>query len=164
MKKILVLALLSIGMMAGAQEKKERTEKAQAQDMRHRLTPEERTDLHVKRMTLDLDLTEKQQNDVRGILLDEEKNRELKMEEFKKVREAGEKPSKEEMLKMKNDQLDRQIALKAKMKTILTKEQYEKWQVNMDNRKDEMMERRGEMKGRRGKMEAPKAEPIEIKK
>lgn len=59
MKKILAIALLATGMVAGAQEKVERAEKAE--NLRHQLTTEERADLQVKRMTLNLDLTEKQQ-------------------------------------------------------------------------------------------------------
>lgn len=69
-------------------------------------------------------------------MLEEGKTREAKMEDFKGKREKGEKPSKEEMLKMKNDRLDKQIEMKKKMKTILDEKQYEKWENNQAKRKD----------------------------
>lgn len=133
MKKILAIALLATGMVAGAQEKVERAEKAE--NLRHQLTTEERADLQVKRMTLNLDLTEKQQKEIKNLMLEEGKTREAKMEDFKGKREKGEKPSKEEMLKMKNDRLDKQIEMKKKMKTILDEKQYEKWENNQAKEK-----------------------------
>ncbi len=166
MKKILAIALLAIGMIAGAQEKNEKSEPQK--NMRYRFTPEERTDLRVKQMVADLDLTEKQQKEVRSLVLEGEKIRDAKAERFRQAKESGEQPSKEEMLKMKNEQLDQHIAMKAKMKTILDEKQYQKWEAKMENRRDDMKKVHGEMRGERGgrgeKMEAPKVEPLEIEK
>ncbi len=52
------------------------------------------------------------------------------METRKKMREDGkeQQPSKEDRFNRANRQLDSRIALKAKMKDILNKEQFEKWE------------------------------------
>ncbi len=85
MKKILVMALLATGMVASAQERPERPQRPErAENLKHQLTPEEKADLHIKRMTLDLDLTEKQQKEVRSLVVSQEKERDAKMEQFKR--------------------------------------------------------------------------------
>ena len=79
-------------------------------------------------MTLDLDLTEAQQERIQKINLENAKARKAKMEarKAKKEKESGGKPSKEERLLQMNERLDHQIATKKKMKTILNEAQYEK--------------------------------------
>ncbi len=48
----------------------------------------------------------------------------------------GEKPSKEERLKMMNERLDKQLEMKQKMSKILNADQMEKWE-KMHNRKQQ---------------------------
>ena len=55
-----------------------------------------------------------------------------------------EKPTKEQRLAMANTKLDHQIAAKAKMKSILSKEQFEKW----EKAQGKMHERAAKMKKR----------------
>ena len=135
MKKLILAVALVISSLTFAQER--RGEK---------LTPEQQSDLHVKKMTLDLDLNEVQQKEVKAILLEQAQKREAKMAEFKANKEKGEKPSADEKFEMKSKMLDEQIEMKAKIKKILTAEQYKKW--------EEKQEKRGEM--RNDKMEKRK--------
>lgn len=136
MKKILVVALLTVGITVFAQEKK----------MKHGdLSAEEQTELQVKKMTLDLDLTEKQKSEVKALLLENAKKRESKMAEMKERKEKEEKPSKEEMYKMKSERLDAQIEFKAKMKKILNEKQMAKWESQQEKREEKMKERKGKM-------------------
>jgi len=104
------------------------------------LTPEEMANLKTKKMTLRLDLTEKQQKQVESIMLEQATERQQKRESRKEKKES-EKPSKEEFLEMQNQHLDHQIEVKRQMKVILSEEQYAKF--------EKMKPRRHYKKGRR---------------
>ena len=62
MKKLIVAALLVVGLTTYAQEKEGR------RAGREKLTLEQKVDLQVKKMTKDLDLNEKQTKDVRTLV------------------------------------------------------------------------------------------------
>ena len=111
MKKLLVAVLLVVGITTFAQERGEKREK---------LTPEQQTELHLKKMTLDLDLNDSQKKEMKTLLLEQSKKRESKMAEMKNHKEKGEKPTAEERFAMKSKMLDEQIAMKGKIKKILT--------------------------------------------
>lgn len=137
MKKIVIILLALVTLQVTAQEKKK---ELQTEGQRERmeamkdLTPEETATLRTKKMTLHLDLTEAQQQKIQAIHLEEAKIRKAKMEERKTMKESGEKRAftKEDKVKMMNDRLDHQIAMKQKMKSILNAEQYAKWEASMD--------------------------------
>uniref|UniRef100_UPI0040491F67 hypothetical protein n=1 Tax=Flavobacterium sp. TaxID=239 RepID=UPI0040491F67 len=133
MKKVLVVAMMLVGITTFAQGKG---------DKREPLTPEQQTELHIKKMTLDLDLNEKQKNAIKPILLEEAKKREAQKAERKTKKEKEEKASKAERYEMKSKILDDQIALKEKMKNILTTEQMEKWETLKEDKKDKMQQKR----------------------
>ena len=81
-------------------------------------------------MTLALDLTKAQQQVVQKLKLDQEELRQAKRAEMKKEREANEekKHSSEGRYQMELERLDKMIAYKAKMKSVLNQSQYEKWE------------------------------------
>ena len=124
MKKLVMIAIALITIQVSAQEGKNRHAD---------FSPEEMAQLQTKKMTLALDLTEAQQQQISAINLENAKVRKAKMES-RRQKVKGEKPSKEDMLKMKNERLDAQIANKKRMKTILNAEQYEKWEKNFGRR------------------------------
>ena len=133
MRRIFLAMLLVVGMTTIAQERK----------MKHDgLTSEQKTELRVKQMTLDLDLNESQQKQIKTLLLSEAKKRETNKEAFLEKKEKGEKPSKEEMYDRKINRLDNQIEFKAKMKKILNEKQMEKWEKMHAERKGKEMHRR----------------------
>lgn len=132
MKKLILAMALVMTTLSIAQDRKQ---------VREKLTAEQQSELHAKKMKLDLDLDDKQQKEVKAILLEQAKKREAKMEEMKAKREKGEKPSAEERYNMKNEMLDHQIEMKAKMKKILKPEQYKKWEENHDEKITEVKEK-----------------------
>ena len=101
-------------------------------------TPEEMAEIKTKKMTLDLDLNEAQQQKIMAINLENAKDRKSMIEARKKMKESndGQPISKEDKLKMKNDMLDKQIAMKQKMKSILDEKQYVKWEDMAAKRSD----------------------------
>ncbi|MDO5968427.1 hypothetical protein Q4Q35_01270 [Flavivirga aquimarina] len=128
MKKLIIIALALISIQGIAQtEKRERPEGAKRM---HNLSAEEIATLQTKKMTLSLDLSESQQTEIQKINLENATLRKKLREERKAKREDGtaQKPTKEERLKMENARLDHKIAMKAKMKKILNKDQYAKWE------------------------------------
>ena len=143
MKKLILAIALVMTTLTFAQDRKQGREK---------LTPEQQTELQVKKMTLDLDLDAKQQKEIKTILLEQAKKREAKMAEMKAKREKGEKPSADEKFEMKNKMLDNQIENKAQMKKILKPEQFAKWEEKQSDRKKNQSERvQNRMEKRRDK-------------
>lgn len=135
MKKLLIIALALVTIQATAQDKKREMRKTRMEKA-NAMTPEEMAQLQTKKMTLQLDLTETQQTQIQSLLLDEAKARKEKMADFKAKKEDGEmkKPTKEERIKMMNERLDHQIAMKKKMKAILNDEQYKKWDAMQEKK------------------------------
>lgn len=140
MKKLLVAALLVVGMTTFAQE--------QVKEQKAQLTPEQRVESQVRRMTKDLTLNEKQVQDVRAIVAKEVSKREENKAEMEARKAAGTKPSKEEMKARKAKFQEDEVAMDANMKKILTPEQYSKWNQKIQERKEKMEAKKAEkMKG-----------------
>ena len=134
MKKVCIVALLVIGLSNFAQERKERHPKGEMEQM----TPEQRNQLHLKKMTLDLDLNAKQQEQLTKILADQSAKREaMKAEHKAKMEEA-----KAISFEMKKKILDEQIEIKNKMKSILSPEQFAKWEMRKEKNNKRMGEGR----------------------
>ena len=93
-----------------------------------KLSVEQHTDLKVKKMTLALDLSEKQQNQIKPLVMAQAAERKSIMEKRKENRKNKTKPSADEIYAMKSKQLDGQIAFKNRMKNILNKNQFEKFE------------------------------------
>ena len=130
MKKLFLIALALVTIQVTAQHKKEGHKKGDRMERMNDYTPEEMAELQTKKMTLHLDLNEAQQQKVMAINLENAKDRKSIIETRKKMKESNESEpiSKEDKLKMKNDMLDKQIAMKQKMKSILDEKQYVKWE------------------------------------
>lgn len=145
MKKIASLLVLVFAFTFTSQAQKKRGEK------RPQLSVEQRTELAVKKMTLALDLSEKQQNEILPLLKVQATQRKAAMEKRKEMRKNKTKPSADEMYAMKSKQLDNQIAFKEKMKDILDKEQFEKFEKMAKRRmaKGKKMKQKSMQKKRR---------------
>ena len=127
MKKVIIAVLLLAGFTTMAQKGERGTR--DGRDGMQDLSSEQMATLQTKKMTLVLDLTQKQQEQIKSLQLEKAKRRKAKMEGDEAQKEAGEakKPTSEERFTMMNGRLDRQIAQKAEMKKILSDEQYKKW-------------------------------------
>lgn len=151
MKKILLIALAIVSLQVTAQERHHgKHDKMQAfKDM----TAEEVATLHTKKMTLHLDLNDKQQKEIYAINLKNAENRKAFMEKRQAAKDNGtmQKPSKEERVKMMNAKLDHQIEMKNKMKSILNEEQFAKWEKAQarQHMKKEGMKKGPDMKPKR---------------
>jgi len=121
MKKLITIALIAImGVSSYAQERPGRPEG----NPMEKFTPEQRNQLMLKKMTLDLDLNASQQKEMGKLIAEQGAKREAHMKD-RKAKTA--KPTSDEIFEMKNKMLDEQIAMKGKMKKILSPEQFKKW-------------------------------------
>jgi protein CpxP len=123
MKKLMVMALLMVGITIFAQE---RNRRQQGNEM-VQFTPEQRSELQVKKLTLELDLNESQQRDIKAFIADKNAKMETRKTAMKAMKEKGTKPTSDERFAMKSKMLDEQIANKKRMEKILNPKQLEKW-------------------------------------
>lgn len=128
MKKInftLLIALLT-GLMTFAQRGGPHQSRA---SFYKELSVEQMATLKTKKMTLALDLTEKQQEEIFEFNVANAEFRKEKMAERKANKENGERsrPTTEERYSMENARLDRMIAQQEELKKILTDEQFDQW-------------------------------------
>ena len=130
MKKLFIAALLVVGLTTFAQEKKERPNRANSEVSGVKLTPEQRAEKHLKKLTTDLNLDAKQQEQVGKMISEQGAKRETFRANKKAEHEA-----------MKGKMEEERAATTAKMKTILTPEQFEKWNANNENRRAKIKER-----------------------
>lgn len=108
---------MMVGVGGNAQQRKQHREP---------LKPEQRAELQSKKMTLALDLNEKQQKDVQKLLADQGKKRETLRNEYRAKKQEGKKLSTDERFALKSKMLDDRIAMRTEMKKILTPEQFNK--------------------------------------
>lgn len=131
MKKLIMAILVMTAISVTAQE---HNMKGKRGDMKN-LTPEQVATLQTKKMTLALDLNESQQSKIKSLLTEDAKTRKSKMEAYKAGKEEGKKAmSADEKYARHNERLDHQIARKREMKSILSPEQFDKYE-KMSHRK-----------------------------
>ena len=151
MKKILIIAVALLALQVTAQEQQRERSNKQGKSLKMMdLSAEDAAALQTKKMTLHLDLNKSQQAEIKKINLENATKRKAMMAERKARKESGEiqKPTQEQRLEMVNTKLDRKIAIKAKMKNILDKEQYAKWEkAQMQNTKNGKNKKKGLKKG-----------------
>ena len=149
MKKVIFIAVLLASTLTFAQQRGSGKMGENApMNPSESFTPEQQAELQVKRMTLHLDLTTKQQEEIKKIVLESTKKRDAKRAEMQAKRAEGKEASSEERYAMQNQRLDNQIAMKAELKKILSKEQMEKWETYQ---KDNLEKRNNQLKMRQGK-------------
>ena len=124
MKKLIIAAFLLVGISTYAQEKKENPKRANMEKM----TPQERQDRQLKRMTSELTLNAKQQEQIKELLVEQGAKREKltgkkegTKEEIKAQREA-----------LKNKMQDDRKMMEYEIKDILTTEQFSTWKTNQE--------------------------------
>ena len=138
MKKLFIVALLAVGMTSFAQERNARPERAKMEQM----TAAQRNELHLKKMTLELDLNASQQKEMSKIIAEQNAKREARMADRKANKDAAKKQlTSEERFARKSKMLDEQIVMKEKMKKFLSADQFKKWDEMKDKRHDGMRKR-----------------------
>lgn len=140
MKKLFIAALLFVGMASFAQEADQKPNR----EPREKLTPEQRNDKQLKKLTSELNLDANQQAQVKQLLADRSAKAEKFKEERKDRKDSNVKPTAAEKDAFKKQLMDEKDANDAKMKSILTADQYNKWKSiqkeNQDKMKDKMKE------------------------
>ncbi|NBL64395.1 hypothetical protein GV828_04160 [Flavobacterium sp. NST-5] len=134
MKKMMIAALLMIGMTSFAQEKTLGEKRARPErehlPQRDKLSPEERNKKQLEKITSELNLTDAQQKEVAKLMAENKAKREAKKED----RQA-------KMKLMKAEREKEMEANDAKMKKILTADQYAKYQTLKAEKKAKMQDR-----------------------
>ena len=141
MKKLIIAALLVVGISAFAQDRKERGNRPDRSEM-EKMSPEQRTQLMVKKMTLDLDLNAKQQDQVKQIFAEQQAKREAMRADRMAKKEDETNQKSQDQYAMKNRMLDEQIVMQDKMKKILSPEQFQKWDSQKEKRQGRFQDRR----------------------
>ena len=137
MKKLLIFSMALFTTVAFAQNNNVAAKKKQRTNRLMEMSPEDMANLRVKKMTLNLDLTEEQRDKIYPLILEQTKKFKEDMATKKAQKEEGEKRKKlssKEKLERTNAQLDEKIAFKAKMKEILNEEQYKKFERSQAKR------------------------------
>ena len=148
MKKLSVIVILVASMVF--------TVEAQEGPMKRKpnFSPAQKAEMAIKKMTLALDLTAKQQKEIAPLLATQINEREAAMKQRMEARKSEKRPTKDEIFEMESKRLDNQIAFKNKMKSILDKEQFQKFEKMAHARKREMRGKRKERfeQGRKKRM------------
>jgi len=116
MKQVILMATLFMSVYTFAQKKCQQKSEFSAT---------QKTQLLIKKMTIELDLNAKQVSQITPIVNERIKTREAKCSEDKK--ENRKLLSSDEKFEMKMEYLNKQETLQNKMKNILKKEQYISW-------------------------------------
>ncbi|WP_242412109.1 hypothetical protein [Flavobacterium sp. Root186] len=120
MKKLFITALLFVGIVSFAQDINQKP----ARDQREKLTPEQRNEKHLQKLTSDLNLDKKQQEQVKQLLAE----RSTKAVKFRDSRKDSKtKPTDAEREAFKKQMTAEREANDTKMKAILNADQYTKW-------------------------------------
>jgi len=131
MKNLMMIALLVFGLNSFAQDN---GKKANNQNESEKMSVEQRNQLKLKKLTLDLSLTDSQQKEMSKIIIEQSAKREAAIAQRKADKEKGVKPTADERFAKENQMLDERIALKARVKKILNADQFEKWEKSNENK------------------------------
>lgn len=138
MKKLIIALALGIGLTGFAQETTPQQNRANMEKM----TPEQRQQKHLDRLTKELTLDAKQQVAV-GKILTEKSAKAQDMKAQKDTRKAsGDKMTTEERTAFKNAMQAEKADTEAKMKAVLSADQYQKWLDIREENKEKMKEKR----------------------
>lgn len=132
MKKMAVLLvfILGISLTTNAQRGKKREFE--------KMTLAQKTELALKKMTLNLDLSPAQARKIKPLLLEKIKERKAIHTKRKALKKNNKKPSSNERYQMAMAQLDKKIEFKATMKSILNEKQYERFEKTMIRKKNKL--------------------------
>ena len=121
---MIFLVLVSISLQAQHQRQSRSEHRKAIHEKMKKLTPQQRAELKTKKMILDLDLTKVQQSEIQKLTLEIEREREKMKLQKRKLEEI----SANEFFDRTSKMLDIKIATKKRLQSILTKEQFEKFQ------------------------------------
>jgi hypothetical protein len=142
MKKLFIAALLFVGVASFAQEADQKT----TREPREKLTPEQRNEKQLKKITSELNLDANQQTQVKQLLAERSAKADKLREERKDRKDSNTKPTAAEKEAFKNELKAEKEANDAKMKSILNADQYKKWTAIQEEKRENAKEKMREYK------------------
>jgi protein CpxP len=142
MKKLFIAALLFVGVASFAQD----ADQKPAREPREKLTPEQRNEKHLQKLTTELNLDANQQVQVKQILAEKSAKAEKLKAERKDRKDSNVKPTIAEREAFKTQMIAEKDANDTKMKAILNADQYKKWTSIQEENKDKAREKMKEYK------------------
>ena len=137
MKKLILAIAIMVSLVSFGQGK----------EGKGKFKTEQEVEAQLKQMTTDLNLSDKQQGEVKLIMMDLFNKRQQMREEMKKDKESGVKISDEKKAEMKKHRIDEQLEMKTKIKKILSEEQMKKLGELRKTRTKEMNEKESNEEG-----------------
>jgi protein CpxP len=119
-KKLVVAMALVFSFGVQAQDRKEKIKNA---------TPEERVEMRTEKLSEKLGLDENQKKKVKEILIAQQNENKAVREEIKAEREKIKAEREKARAEMKANMKKQHEELKAKLKPVLTEEQFKKWEA-----------------------------------
>ena len=139
MRTWILAVMMMTGLAMNAQHGERRHEgKKHDKGQKEHFTPEQRAELRTKEMTLALDLTNKQQTEIKAFFIEKNKEMEKVAAERKANRDAGKKPTNDERFAMRNAMLDERIATKAFLKKTLDARQLAKLEEMKSDKREKI--------------------------
>ena len=130
MKNLVILAILlgSFSLIAQPKDAHQFKRDKHPKELLKDLSPQQRAEILSKRMVLQLDLSDKQQEQVADLILE----REARRPEDRPSRKEMEALSKEERFRLMNEKLDDRIQFNRELKGVLTEAQWTKWNESQE--------------------------------
>lgn len=141
MKKIISIFLILFSAFLIAQPPHQQSPPEKRMERMNKLTAEQQATLWSKKMTLELDLNDTQEQQVYALVLSK-----ANTHKKRRANRPKKRPNSEEMYQMQVDLLEEKIAMKKAMKSILTPEQYGLWEKSQ--KKKELMKKK-HLKGKK---------------
>ncbi|WP_299670322.1 hypothetical protein [uncultured Polaribacter sp.] len=114
---------------------------AEAQRKGKKVSIEKQVERTLKKMSADLELSTAQQNEIRPLLAIQIADRNEMVKNRKDLKDSGEKPSREQMQKMRTERQHKIAEMNKKMKSILSKSQYVAFEKMQKERKEKNKKR-----------------------
>jgi len=144
MKKLFIAALLFVGIASFAQD--DDMDQKPVREQRERLTPEQRNDRQLKKITTELNLNTAQQEQVKLFIAEKSAKAQKLREARNQQKDNSNKLTADQREAFKKEMIAEKDASDAKMKSILTADQYTKWKASQEQDRDKV---RDKMKERR---------------
>jgi protein CpxP len=141
MKKLIIAALLVIGVSSFAQGQNQ-TEKKSNKNQRERLSPEQRSQAQLDKMTTELNLDAKQQEQIKPIIAEQTAKREAMRAERMASNEKQKELSSGEREVLRQKRAEEKTAMDNKLKAILSPEQLKKMKAIEEANREKMREAR----------------------
>jgi protein CpxP len=141
MKKLIIAALLVIGVSSFAQGQNQ-TEKKSNKNQRERLSPEQRSQAQLDKMTTELNLDAKQQEQIKPIIAEQTAKREAMRAERMASNEKQKDLSSGEREALRQKRAEEKTAMDNKLKAILSPEQLKKMKAIEEANREKMREAR----------------------